>query len=210
MHKKNLIPTVSTVTFGAVSIALYVMLNYTGNAISVIADCVSALGMMIAFYYGLTGFTCFWYYRHELTRSPRSLIFQGIVPLLGGIILFGALGWSIHDDWVFSDSTTSYTSWLMPFPPHWRIGGVFLIGIGIFLLGVILMYIWRAVAPAFFRGETLNRDTATPRPRSGLRTRASYESNPRPRRSSVRNHGPRRPDLRSAFASARRVSWMPA
>jgi amino acid transporter len=161
VHKKNLIPTVSTVAFGAVSIVLYAMLNYTGNAISVIADCVSALGMMIAFYYGLTGFTCFWYYRHDLTRSPRSLVFQGIVPLLGGIILFGALAWSIHDDWVFSDETTSYTSWLMPFPPHWRIGGVFLIGVGIFVLGVILMYIWRAVAPAFFRGETLNRDTAT-------------------------------------------------
>jgi amino acid transporter len=161
IHPRNLIPTVSTVAFGAVSIVLYAMLNYTGNAISVIADCVSALGMMIAFYYGLTGFTCFWYYRHELTRSPRSLIFQGIIPLLGGIILFGALAWSFHDDWVYSDETTSYTSWLMPFAPHWRIGGVFLIGVGIFVLGVILMYIWRAVAPAFFRGETLNRDTAT-------------------------------------------------
>ena len=161
MHKKNFIPTVSTVAFGAVSIVLYIFLNYTGNAINVIGDCVSALGMMIAFYYGLTGFTCFWYYRHELTRSPRSFLFQGVIPLLGGLILFGALGWSLHDDWVFSDETTSYTSWLMPFPPHWRIGGVFLIGIGIFVLGLILMYVWRAIAPAFFRGETLNRDTAT-------------------------------------------------
>ena len=161
VHKKNFIPTVSTVAFGAVSIVLYIFLNYTGNAINVIGDCVSALGMMIAFYYGLTGFTCFWYYRHELTRSPRSFVFQGVIPLLGGIILFGALAWSLHDDWVFSDETTSYTSWLMPFPPHWRIGGVFLIGIGIFVLGVILMYVWRAVAPAFFRGETLNRNTAT-------------------------------------------------
>ena len=162
VHKKNFIPTVSTLAFGAVSIVLYAGLNYTGNAISVIADCVSALGMMIAFYYGLTGFTCFWYYRHDLTRSPRSMVFQGIIPLLGGIMLFGALGWSIHDDWLApSDVSTSYTGWLMPFAPHWRIGGVFIIGIGIFVIGIILMYIWRAVSPAFFRGETLNRDTAT-------------------------------------------------
>ncbi len=161
VHPRFQTPTVSTVTFGAVSIALYGVLNYTSNATFVIADAVSALGMMIAFYYGLTGFACFWYYRHDLTRSPRNMIFQGIIPLLGGLILFGALLWSLHDDWVFSDETTSYTSWLMPFPPHWRIGGVFIIGIGTFVLGVILMFVWRTVAPAFFRGETLNRETET-------------------------------------------------
>ena len=205
---ENFIPTVSTVAFGAVSIVLYAILNYTGNAINVIADCVSALGMMIAFYYGLTGFTCSWYYRHELTRSPRSFLFQGVIPLLGGIILFGALGWSLHDDWVSSDETTSYTSWLMPFPPHWRIGGVFLIGVGIFVLGVILMYIWRAVAPAFFRGETLNRDTATlvPDPESvacrlGIEAEAEPVEQPQPRAA---------PALVAVGARQfARVSWIP-
>jgi amino acid transporter len=161
VHPRFLTPSVSTLAFGGVSIALYGGLNYTSNAIDVIADCVSALGMMIAFYYGLTGFACFWYYRKELTRSPRNLIFQGLIPLIGGIILFGALIWSLRDDWVFSDVTTSYTSWRMPFAPHWIIGGVFIIGIGTFLIGILLMVIWRIVAPAFFRGETLNRSTAT-------------------------------------------------
>ena len=51
------------------------------NAGNVIADCVTALGMMIAFYYGLTGFACFWYYRKELTSSPRNFLMQGIMPL---------------------------------------------------------------------------------------------------------------------------------
>ena len=32
-----------------------------------IIDSVSALGVMIAFYYGLTGFSCVWYYRKTLT-----------------------------------------------------------------------------------------------------------------------------------------------
>ena len=152
----------STLAFGGVSIVLYGILNYTSNAIYVIADAVSALGMMIAFYYGLTGFACFWYYRKDLTRSPRSLIFQGIIPLFGGIILFGVLGWSLHDDWLApSDVSTSYTGWQMPFAPHWHIGGVFLLGVGTFVIGVILMFVWRAVAPAFFRGETLNEHTPT-------------------------------------------------
>ena len=35
------------------------------------------------------------------------------------------------------------------------------LGAGLILLGVVLMFIWRAKAPAFFRGETLHRDTPT-------------------------------------------------
>ena len=56
---------------GAVSIVLYVIMNYV-SAGTVIADAVSALGVMIAFYYGLTGFSCVWYYRATLTESPAT------------------------------------------------------------------------------------------------------------------------------------------
>jgi amino acid transporter len=162
VHPRHLTPSVSTIAFGGVSIFLYVLLNYTANATNVIADCVSALGMMIAFYYGLTGFACAWYYRHNLTSSPRNFVFQGLIPLLGGLILLFALLWSVHDAWLFpSDISTSYTGWTMPLPPHWGIGGVFLIGGGTFLIGIVLMFIWQVKAPAFFRGETLNADTPT-------------------------------------------------
>ncbi len=168
IHPKNLSPTVSTLAFGGVSILLYAILNYTSNATSVIADAVSALGLMIAFYYGLTGFACAWYYRRNLTSSPRNFVFQGLLPFLGGLILLGALIWSIKDDWLApSDVSTSYTGWHMPFPPHWYIGGVFLLGVGTFVIGIILMFVWRAVAPAFFRGETLNEQTPTLVPDAG-------------------------------------------
>jgi amino acid transporter len=179
VHKKHLTPTVSTLAFGGVSAVLYAILNYTDNPTSVIADCVTSLGMMIAFYYGLTGFACAWYYRHNLTSSPRNFVFQGLLPFLGGVILYGALGWSLHDDWLspLKDGAASYTGWTMP-GSHWHIGGVFLLGIGTFVVGIILMYIWLALAPAFsalrtmrgegrepndlfFRGETLNKETET-------------------------------------------------
>ena len=51
--------------------------------------------------------------------------------------------------------------WTMPFSPHWQIGGVFLLGFGSLLIGVVLMIIWRLMRPAFFRGETLNRNSPT-------------------------------------------------
>jgi amino acid transporter len=162
-HKKHLTPTVSTLAFGGLSIVFYAILNYaTTNKGNVIADVVSALGLMIAFYYGLTGFACAWYYRHQLRDSARNFWMQGVFPFLGGLMMFGALIFSLYNDWLApSDISASYTGWHMTFPPHWAIGGVFIIGIGTFIIGIILMLIWRAVAPAFFRGETLNRSTAT-------------------------------------------------
>ena len=39
------------------------------------------------------------------------------------------------------------------------LGTVFVLGVGILLLGVIVIFIWQAKAPAFFRGETLKHDT---------------------------------------------------
>ena len=163
IHKKYLTPTVSTLAFGGVSIVLYALLNYTSDASSVIADCVTSLGMMIAFYYGLTGFACAWYYRHNLTSSPRNFVFQGLMPFTGGLILFFVLIWSFHDDWLspLKTGSSSFTGWQMSFPPHWHIGGVFLLGVGTFLIGIVLMFVYQKIAPAFFRGETLNSSTPT-------------------------------------------------
>jgi amino acid transporter len=162
IHPRHLTPSVSTVVFGSVSIVLYAILNYSKNPTSVIGDCVSALGLMIAFYYGLTGFACAWYYRRNLSSSPRNFFMQGVIPALGGLILFFVLGWALRDDWLApSDVSTSYTVWQMPFAPHWHIGGVFLIGLVTFAVGLILMIAWRIKAPAFFRGEVLHEGTPT-------------------------------------------------
>jgi amino acid transporter len=157
IHKRFLTPTFSTVVMGVVSIFLYVGMNYI-SAGSVIADAVSALGVMIAFYYGLTGFSCAWYYRKTLRDSGRNLWVRGILPTLGGVILYGALGYNLYFYW---GPGNSFTSWHLSFWPHWDIGGVFVIDFLSLLLGVILMVAFAAVRPAYFRGEVLNRDTPT-------------------------------------------------
>ncbi|HUO49725.1 MAG TPA: hypothetical protein VMU09_12920, partial [Acidimicrobiales bacterium] len=159
MHRANLIPTVATVTMGAVSVVMYAAMNYMAGG-NIIADSVTAIGIFIAFYYGLTGFTSAWYYRKVLTRSSRDLWMKGIIPLAGGIMLYVAMGWSIWQDWDVA-SNNSYTSWLMPFWPRWYIGGVFLVFFAAALLGVVLMLIWRIFGKPFFSGETLNRSTPT-------------------------------------------------
>jgi amino acid transporter len=159
IHKRFLTPTFSTVTMGVVSILLYVMMNFLSHG-AVIGDAVSALGIWIAFYYGLTGFACAWYYRSTLRESTRNLFMRGIIPVIGGLILYFIIGWSFWYYWSAARSQ-SYTSFTLPFPPHQQVSGVFVIDILTIVVGIVLMFVYKAIAPAFFRGEVLNRDSAT-------------------------------------------------
>ena len=147
-------PTVSTIVVGVVAVALYVPLNFIAGG-NPIADAVTAIGLYIAFYYGLTAFSCAWYYRSTLTSSARDLWMRGILPVLGGLIMFGAGIYSLQSDWVASNS---YTSWTVPVL-HWQVGGIFIIAALAALAGTACFVYMRVTAPAFFRRQTLTRST---------------------------------------------------
>ncbi|HEV7203365.1 MAG TPA: APC family permease [Jatrophihabitans sp.] len=154
IHPRYLTPTSSTIWMGAISALLYLAMNfYSGGGL--IADAVTAIGMLIAFYYGLTGFACAWYYRREL-QGFKNFMLRGLIPFLGGVMLFGGLILTIVQDW---KPVNSNVIWRFPFPPHWTIGWAFILGIGSTLLGVILMYATKHRYRDFFEGRTLNRDT---------------------------------------------------
>ena len=158
MHPKYLTPTVSTLVMGGISFLLYAGMNYISKG-NVIADAVTSCGVFIAFYYGLTGFTCVWYYRRTLTSSARNLWMQGILPLLGGVILYFLGGWSLWEDFdVATDN--SYTTFTIP-GIHWQVGGVFVIVFITSLIGLILFVYLRFTQPAFFKRQTLTRATPT-------------------------------------------------
>jgi amino acid transporter len=154
VHGRYLTPTWSTVGMGLLSIAFYVLMTLVSQ--NVLGDTISSLGLMIAFYYGLTGIICVWWFRKEAFRSTSNFLVKFLLPLVGGLLLFAFLAKGLYEFWQPSYGTTS---WTMPFPPHWHIGGVFLTGVGAFLVGVVLMIIYRFVNPPFFKGQTLTRDT---------------------------------------------------
>jgi amino acid transporter len=159
IHPRFLTPTVSTLVMGAISIVFYALVNNAHNPIGLIGDAVTAIGMFIAFYYGLTGFSCVWYYRRNLTSSVRNLFMQGILPLIGALILWFLGGWSI---WLNYDVATQndFTYWTVP-GLHWQIGGAFVIAAGAAIVGVLFFIYNRIRTPAFFKGETLTRSTPT-------------------------------------------------
>ena len=156
IHPKYLTPTVSTIVMGLVSIALYIPFNYIAGG-NPIGDAVTAIGLYIAFYYGLTALSCVWYYRKTLTSSARNLWMQGILPALGWLIMWAAGIYSLQSDWV---ATNSLTYWTVP-GLHWEIGGIFLIAAGAALVGVLGFIFMRVTAPAFFKKQTLTRGTPT-------------------------------------------------
>ena len=125
-----------------------------------IVDSVSALGVMIAFYYGLTGFSCVWYYRKTLSESARNLWLRGILPLLGGLILWFCMCWSF---WYYWNPANSDTWWTVP-GTHRLIGGVFILDVGVLLLGIVLMYVYRRSArpTSAARSSTATRPTRVP------------------------------------------------
>ena len=159
IHPRYLTPTVSTILMGAISIVVYGVMNYLGHGNLVILDAFSAIGLYIAFYYGLTGFACAWYYRRNLTSSARNLWMQGILPVLGGLILFFLGGWTV---WLDYDVNTLYSYTMFTVPGlHWQVGGAFVIVFLSIVAGLIFFTYCRVTRRALFKKETLTRATPT-------------------------------------------------
>jgi hypothetical protein len=87
--------------------------------------------------------------------------------VLGGLILFVVLGWSMYLDWLspyakhYNSAEASFTGWQMTFPPHWAVGGVAILVVVAAVIGVLAMVAYNIARPAFFRGDVLNKHTPT-------------------------------------------------
>ncbi len=151
IHPRYLTPSVGTIWMCAVSVVVFVVLNTVSS--NILADSVTATGFGIAFYYGLTGLACPWFFRKELFKSARNFFLVGLLPLLGGIILFAILGDSGYEAWSPSASATG-SSWLGLSPPL----AMALLGLAV---GIVILIAQRIVAPEpFFRWKTEVADPA--------------------------------------------------
>lgn len=151
IHPRFLTPTWSTIGMGLVSALFYLI--FTAISVSLLNALIGSIGLMIAFYYGLTGFACVWFYRKTLFRSTRTVIFRGLFPLAGGLMLLAVFCYGVYNfaqpDWLTDDAGKNVTIF--------GIGAEAVVGVGGLLLGVVLLVIWRIVRPDFFRGRTLPR-----------------------------------------------------
>lgn len=148
VHPRYMTPAFGTIVMGLAALFFYLLLTFLSE--NALADSVASLGLAVAFYYGITAFACVWYFRRTLFSSARNLFFRGIFPLLGGVAMALAFGQSAYD---MIQPDYGYTA----FGP---IGGVFVLGVGMLVLGVPLMLACFAFGTKrFFRGETLTAET---------------------------------------------------
>jgi amino acid transporter len=148
VHPRYQTPTVSTWAMGIVSVVFYAGLTWLSPGS--LTDLIAAIGLLIAFYYGLTGFASTWHFRRELRNSARDLWLKGILPFLGGLILLTAF---VKSAWDYAQPDAGTTTLL-------GVGGVAVLGIGSILLGVVLMIMWNVVRPEYFRGATMPGGTS--------------------------------------------------
>lgn len=142
-------PAYSTIIMGVVSIVFYVGMTIVSE--NILEDTISSLGLAIAFYYGLTGFACVWFFRKTAFTSGRNFVFRFLFPLLGGVLLAAAFVQSAIDMLDPDYGSTTF----------FGVGSVFVVGIGSLLVGAVLMVVWSFFpgSKPFFRGEALNEDT---------------------------------------------------
>lgn len=137
-------PARATIWAAAASIVFYVVMRLLSE--NALWDTITALGMMVCFYYGATGLAAVWYFRKSWFTSTRNVFMRFLLPLLGGLTLvwmfFQTAIDSMDPDYGSGSSLNG-------------LGLVFVLGVGVLLLGVVLMVIMRFVTPEFFRGETI-------------------------------------------------------
>ncbi len=152
IHPKYLTPTWSTIGMGIVSSAFFLLFTAIG-ADTLLKALVGSIGLMIAFYYGLTGFACVFFYRTTLFSSVRHFVMRGLFPLAGGVILLVVFVYGLVkflDPTWLQDSKGKNVTIL-------GIGATGVVGLAGLLIGVVLMIVWFTRQPEFFQGKTLPR-----------------------------------------------------
>ncbi|MEU2548084.1 APC family permease [Streptomyces roseolus] len=124
VHRRWNTPWVAIAAVGAAALVLFAAAAAAGSVQRILRDAVSAIGLQIAFYYGLAGIAAVVAYKSLLLRSAKNLLLGGVWPLLGSAFMLWAFVESLGEL-----STTALTiglgglaAGLVPMAFHWRRG----------------------------------------------------------------------------------------
>jgi amino acid transporter len=133
VHPTRRTPVFATGVVAAVSLVLFVASNLLGSVADVLTAAISALGLQIAFYYGLAALAVVFAYRRVLFRSVSNLVFIGLWPLLGAVFMF----------WVFIESLPELDTTTKA------------VGLGALALGLIPLAFYWAKGVGYYRTKPL-------------------------------------------------------
>lgn len=89
LHPRYQTPLLATVIITVLGLALLLLSSYLPGIKAVIDDSISAIGFQIAFYYGIGGLACAWYFRGAAREGIGNFLFLFAWPLIGaGFCIF--------------------------------------------------------------------------------------------------------------------------
>ncbi|MFD0432951.1 amino acid permease [Streptomyces sp. WAC 01325] len=122
VHQRWNTPWVAVAVVGVVALVMFIASNALGTVGDILSDAISAIGLQIAVYYGLTGLAAVVAYRKMLLKSVGDFVLGGLWPLFGALFMF----------WIFVESLGELS------------GSALAIGFGGIAAGLIPMFwYWR-------------------------------------------------------------------
>jgi amino acid transporter len=147
VHPKYKSPYVALLWSSIVASVFYAVMRFLSE--DVLWDTITALGMMVCFYYGITALSSTWYFRKTALRDGgTAFVNKLLLPGIGGVFLLVTFVQTTVDSF---DPAFGSGSNILGF------GLVGVLGVVVLLLGVIIMVAWSRRSPEFFRGEVIPR-----------------------------------------------------
>lgn len=134
VHRRWNTPWVAIAAVGGAALLMFGAAAAAGPMGRILSDAVSAIGLLIAFYYGLAGIAAVVAYRGMLLSSVRNFLVGGVWPLLGAAFML----------WAFVESLGELTTTSR------------VIGLGGLLVGVVPMLVYWRRGSAYYRPARLD------------------------------------------------------
>ncbi|MFH8257929.1 APC family permease [Streptomyces roseolus] len=124
VHRRWNTPWVAIAAVGAAALVLFAAAAAAGSVQRILRDAVSAIGLQIAFYYGLAGIAAVVAYKSLLLRSAKNLLLGGVWPLLGSAFMLWAFVESLGElsTTALTIGLGGLTAGLVPMAVYWRRG----------------------------------------------------------------------------------------
>ena len=87
VHEKYKTPALGTVIVGLLSMFGILLTTFSNSSASVFNNLVANIGVLVAFYYGVTGLACAWAFRKTIGHNFKSNLTMIYLPFIGGAIL---------------------------------------------------------------------------------------------------------------------------
>src|ERR1019366_5466490 len=87
IHEKFKTPAMGTIIVAWASMFGILLTTFSTSSATVFNNLVLNIGVLVAFYYGITGLACAWAFRKTLGKGFRANVMMVYLPLIGGVAL---------------------------------------------------------------------------------------------------------------------------